>query len=185
MQPEIASLGGASVVRVDYGQTSQAAGASEHAFCALLVLPAEQGPASMAAAVRGLSAQPIPELLGSLRRSKIRLSLPRFKAEFGVEDLVAPLREMGLKQSFGGNGQFLRLCDDAGVHIGQVLHKTTIEVTEEGTVAAAATAVVMKSRCRPRPPPEITFDRPFVMLVVHASTGVPLFIGRFNEPQLI
>jgi len=59
-------------------------------------------------------------------------------------------------------------------------------VSEEGTVAAAATAVVMKSRSARPVEPEplrLTFDRPFLMLVVHTPTGLPLFVGRFNRPE--
>ena len=43
------------------------------------------------------------------------------------------------------------------------------------------------SRLRPlhRPPLQMTFDRPFLMLVLHVPTAVPLFVGRFNQPQLI
>ena len=58
-----------------------------------------------------------------------------------------------------------------------------LEVNEEGTTAAAATAAVMRRRGIVRPI-ELRFDRPFVMLVVHVPTGVPICMGRLVEPQL-
>ena len=76
------------------------------------------------------------------------------------------------------------MSDDPEVHISDVIHKALIEVSEEGTVAAAATAVIMKTRSLGPPPLRLTFDRPFLMLVVHTPTGLPMFMGRFNLPDL-
>ena len=78
---------------------------------------------------------------------------------------------------------FLRMSDAPDLYLNDVLHRASIEVTEEGTIAAAATAVIMKQRSMPRPPTPMRFDRPFVMLVVHRPTAVPLFVGRFNHPE--
>ena len=72
---------------------------------------------------------------------------------------------------------------DAELHIDDVMHKAAIEVNEEGTVAAAATAVsIAPASAMTRP---MHFDFPFVMLVVHRPSAVPLFAGRFNHPTLV
>lgn len=55
-------------------------------------------------------------------------------------------------------------------------------MNEEGTEAAAATAVVMKSRCAPRPVPEVVFDRPFVFAIESVADGQLLFVGLVVDP---
>jgi len=68
------------------------------------------------------------------------------------------------------------------IYISQVLHKAFVEVNEEGTEAAAATAVVMKLRSMPRPPPTFRADHPFVFLIRENSTDSILFMGRISKP---
>jgi serpin B len=70
--------------------------------------------------------------------------------------------------------------------IGEVIHKTRLEVDEEGTVAAAATAVQMRagSAMRRQPPPlkTLVFNRPFVILIGDSSTGALIFAGVVENP---
>ena len=84
--------------------------------------------------------------------------------------------------------------DDPPLYIRDVLHAATVEVTEEGTVASAATAVVMATRAMPAPPPKMTLDRPFLFSIValdhDEGTGKmvamrPLFVGRVTDPELL
>ena len=67
----------------------------------------------------------------------------------------------------------------------QVLHKAVIEVNEEGTEAAAATAAVMMTRSAVMvsPPRQFIVDRPFVLVIEDSTTGTPLFMGRVVSPQ--
>ena len=53
---------------------------------------------------------------------------------------------------------------------------------EEGTVAAAATAVMM-TRSMPMPPQELVFDRPFAFIIRHDATQLPAFVGIVNDPR--
>jgi serpin B len=75
------------------------------------------------------------------------------------------------------------------VKIGDVLHRATLEVAEEGTEAAAATAVVMlETRATPpkqdRPTPiPFVVDRPFLIYVVDDASGAILFQGRIADPR--
>merc|ERR1712176_804965 len=103
--------------------------------------------------------------------------------EFEV-NLSDVLSEMGLQAAFKGYGQFLQMSEDPDVHIDRVIHKAVVEVNEEGTVAAAATVVAMKTRCMPRPELEITLDRPFVFVIEHIETKDLLFVGVVNCPDL-
>ena len=132
----------------------------------------------------GLRAAPLADLLLELRKSsrEVGLLLPRFKAEWGVTSLMPHLRALGVAAAFDPKARgFSRMSNDPKLHIDDVLHKATIEVNEEGTVAAAATAVTV-FLSHPITIP-MHFNRPFVMLVVHRPSAVPLFAGRFNHPK--
>jgi serpin B len=70
-----------------------------------------------------------------------------------------------------------RLC------IGAVVHEVFVAVDEQGTEAAAATAVIMRpTSARLGGPIELTVDRPFLFLVHDIETGTPLFLGRVTDP---
>ena len=112
-----------------------------------------------------------------LARQKVTVGLPRFKLSFGVADIGPHLKDMGLAEAFNGTGQFLRMSTDPEVHIDKVLHKAVLEVNEEGTVASAATATVMKTRCIPPPEQVVIFDRPFTFAIEHVASEELLSLG--------
>jgi serpin B len=75
------------------------------------------------------------------------------------------------------------MSDDPSVHLSDVLHKTRLEVTEEGTKAAAATVGIMMMRAMmPQPPERIVVDRPFFFAIEDAR-GLPVFAGRVVKPE--
>jgi serpin B len=170
----VAGLGGSAAVRLDYGEDGGP-------FCALLVLPASPGSEALAHAVEGLSSTGMKSVLESLTQQETSVALPRFRAETEPISLVPVLRRSGLNWVFEGG--FGRMSDDADVHLSEVVHKVVIEVNEEGTVAAAATAAVVRTRSMPPPHLQLRFDRPFVMAVVHVPTGLPLFLARISRPN--
>lgn len=177
---EVAALGGAAAVRLDYG--SRPADGAAHDYCALFVLPQEATAAGLAATVAAVASASPREVLAQLRSQRVRLRLPRLRAEFGAASVKAALRSLGVAQPFDGTGGFHAMSDDPHVHVDDVVTKAMIEMDEEGTVAAAAAAAVMMRRSAPRPPLELTFDRPFVMAILHVPTGYPLFLARVLEP---
>jgi serine protease inhibitor len=61
--------------------------------------------------------------------------------------------------------------------------QAVVEVDEEGTVAAAATAVMM-TRSMPMRPFEVIFNRPFAFIIQHGPTNLPAFIGVVNDPSV-
>jgi serpin B len=111
------------------------------------------------------------------------LKLPKFTLDFAAV-LNTPLEKIGMASAFRGGADFLPMGSPK-FYIGQVLHKTRLEVDEEGTVAAAATAVVMRATAAMRPPEKKTlvFDRPFALLLCDTRTGAILFAGVIYEPQ--
>ena len=66
--------------------------------------------------------------------------------------------------------------------IDAVYHKAFVEVNEEGTEAAAGTAVTMRLTAAPTPPPVFRADHPFLFFIADNTTGQVLFIGRLVNP---
>ena len=85
---------------------------------------------------------------------------------------------MGMPTAFGG-ADFSGLTQSPnGLYISAVLHKGFIEVNEEGTEAAAATAVIKTESLRPM----FNGNRPFIYLIRDNKTGSILFMGRVMDP---
>ena len=67
--------------------------------------------------------------------------------------------------------------------ISKVIHQSFVDVNEEGTEAAAATAIVMEATAIPQEPKSFIADHPFVFLIQHKETGAILFMGRVMDPS--
>lgn len=112
-----------------------------------------------------------------------RLELPRFKLEYEA-DLKPALTRLGLGVAFSPQADFSRLTSQPSA-ISQVRHKTWVEVNEEGTEAAAATAIgIMPTSARiPQKPFEMVVDRPFFCAIRDQQTGTILFMGIVTRPK--
>ncbi|HLZ18001.1 MAG TPA: serpin family protein, partial [Smithellaceae bacterium] len=113
---------------------------------------------------------------------EIDLYLPKFKLETGY-DLVSPCMNMGMKDAFSlANADFSGMGWRKGsLYISQIKHKAVVEVNEEGTEAAAATAVEMATKSVPFNP-EFRADHPFFFIIRDSSSGAILFMGRMANP---
>ena len=79
---------------------------------------------------------------------------------------------------------FSGITTEAALRIAAVVHQANITVTEEGTEAAAATAVGMATGAPPADEPvELTIDRPFVFALRDTASGAVLFFGRVADPR--
>ena len=116
--------------------------------------------------------------------TNVLVQLPKFKFET-FKKLKDPLSEMGMGIAFTGAADFTRINTAGGLLISEVLHKTFIDVNEEGTEAAAVTAVVIELTSAgggSHPVPFIA-DKPFLFLIREKTSGSILFIGRLSEPE--
>jgi serpin B len=116
-----------------------------------------------------------------LRRMEVEVHLPRFKMSCQFE-LADTLKSLGIRDAFDG-ADFSGMDGTKMLYIWAVIHKAYVDVTEQGTEAAAATAVVMAMRSLPLPPPVFRADHPFVFLIRENSTGSVLFLGRVMNPN--
>lgn len=111
---------------------------------------------------------------------RVALAMPKFKYESAFQ-LAKALRAMGMPDAFGANADFSGMTGTHELFIGEVIHKAFVSVDEQGTVAAAATAVMMVGS-PPGEPVRVFVDRPFIFLIRDMPTGTILFMGRVINP---
>jgi serpin B len=91
---------------------------------------------------------------------------------------------MRMPAAFGGDADFSGMNGKRDLFISAVVHKAFVDVNEEGTEAAASTAVVMsRSSARLEPVASFRADHPFVFLIRDRRTGSILFLGRVMNPN--
>jgi serine protease inhibitor len=133
----------------------------------------------------GLTDQKLTRWLSGLRSQKVAVALPRFKmtSEFSLGQTLA---KMGMPLAFDQKrADFSGITSVEPLYIGAVIHKAFVDVNEEGTEAAAATGVVMKTRAAMVPQPVAVFraDHPFLFLIRDLKSGSILFLGRVINPS--
>jgi len=121
--------------------------------------------------------------LSGFANKRVNLAIPKYKVEFKTE-LSASLKTMGMPSAFGDKADFSKMFADQRANISRVLQKTYMDVNEEGTEAAAVTAVVMATAAMrvDEPPIDFVVDRPFVVALVDQPTGEILFMGSIVDP---
>ncbi|XP_025742258.1 serpin B8 isoform X1 [Callorhinus ursinus] len=116
-----------------------------------------------------------------MTKDKVQVFLPRLKLEESY-DLESFLRSLGMTDAFEeAKADFSGMSAKKNVPVSKVAHKCFVEVNEEGTEAAGATAVVRNARCS-RPEPRFCADHPFLFFITHHNTKSILFCGRFCSP---
>jgi len=122
-------------------------------------------------------------ILSRLTSERVNLGLPRFEFRTQVR-LKDALSAMGMPIPFTDDADFTGMSHEIGAElfIQEVVHEAFISVDEEGTEAAAATAVVVGVTSAPMDPVTLTVDRPFIFLVRDMETGALLFMGRVVDP---
>jgi len=118
--------------------------------------------------------------LENLKLQQVLVNLPRFKAECRFE-LNDPLKAMGMKKAFENTADFSKISDES-LCISSVIHKTYVEVTEEGTKAAAVTVIEFITTSMPDYQTFVV-NKPFLFLIREKGTGVILFAGKMGAVE--
>jgi serpin B len=123
----------------------------------------------------------LPDILAGIRPHGVQVSLPRwtFRTPSPLKDTLIAL---GMPLAFTDRADFRGMTTDAQLAIKEVLHETFIAVDEDGTEAAAATAVVMHDVSAPLVE-RVIVDRPFLFVIHDVEHGTPLFLGRVADPR--
>ncbi|XP_063768745.1 leukocyte elastase inhibitor-like [Eleginops maclovinus] len=113
---------------------------------------------------------------------EVRVMLPRFKME-EFYDLKNVLVSMGMADAFDkAKSDFSGMSPENDLVLSKVVHKAFVEVNEEGTEAAAATAAIMMMRCLPMIE-KFNADHPFLFFIRHNPSMNILFAGRYCSPE--
>jgi serpin B len=139
---------------------------------------------NLTAAEASLSTDTLSALQQSAVSRRVMVYYPKFtlKTSYSLPDALGA---MGMPTAFTRNADFSGMDGTKNLYISDVIHQAFVDVNEEGTEAAAATAVIMKMAAapgNPEPVPVFRADHPFVFLIQDDETGAILFMGRVVNP---
>lgn len=155
-----------------YGQTTSM----------VIVMP---DPGSFAEFEAQLTPERLDAIVAALRSGMIEVTMPKFEIKGQTISLKKMLRSLGMEVPFDGSqADFSGIVADweQRLVIDDVLHQAFVAVDEQGTEAAAATAVTMFRQSVQRPG-SVTIDHPFLFLIHDRVTGTILFMGRVVDPR--
>jgi serpin B len=118
----------------------------------------------------------------SLTNQRVDVFMPKFTFKT-TYSLASDLTAMGMPTAFSTAADFSGMTGNLDLYIGAVIHQAFVAVDEEGTEAAAATAVMMGvTSAMPQPIPVFRADHPFIFMIENTKTGEILFMGRVTNP---
>lgn len=150
-----------------------------HRASMLLIVPDDLG-----AFEGSLDAAKLAEITDGLKTYSVDLAMPKFEMKIG-KGLKDTLQALGMIDAFNAAADFSGMTEDDQLQISNVIHQAFVKVDEEGTEAAAATAVIFAgTEAAPEPPAPLTVhaDKPFLFVIRDDVSGAPLFIGRIADP---
>lgn len=125
-----------------------------------------------------LSKELISQFLLKRHTRSASLHFPKLSIS-GTYDLKTVLSPLGITQVFNNGADLSGITEDAPLKLSKAVHKAVLTIDERGTEAAGATvfeAIPMSV------PPDVNFDRPFILMIVDTQTQSPLFVGKVMDP---
>jgi len=160
-----------------------------------MVIMLPQDAAGLDALERNLTSANLNAWLDKVEQRPVNVQMPKFRMETDYQKMAGTLEAMGMRRAVtdprdpDNGAQFHGMTTSTDpmeqLYISTVAHKAFVEVNEEGTEAAAATAVVMPTprSAGPEPfTPTFRADRPFLFAIRDMETGTILFLGRMVDP---
>lgn len=149
-------------------------------FAMTVVVP--DSPGSLPAIESQVAAQGIAPILQRLVATNGWLTMPTFSVRTN-QALKPVLSALGMPLAFTQRADFRAMTDDRRLEISDVLHEAVVDVDQNGTEAAAATAAVMVGTAISAPSHQLVADRPFLFVIHDIEQGTPLFVGRISDPR--
>ncbi|XP_070801490.1 neuroserpin [Pituophis catenifer annectens] len=148
-------------------------------FSMMIVLSRQEVP--LATLEPLVKAQLIEEWATSVKKQKVEVYLPRFTIEQEI-DLKDALKGVGITEVFSQSADLTAMSDNKELYLSKAVHKSILEVNEEGSEAAAASGMIAISRMAVLYP-QIIVDHPFFFVVRNRITGTIIFMGRVMHPE--
>jgi serpin B len=148
-----------------------------------LVLAVPKSTLAMKTLINSFPLQLVEELLTDDTKYAVTVHLPRFTSRYSA-NIVKQLAEISGPLPFSSRADFTGIAQ-VGLSISMVQHESVVIVDEEGTEAAAATAVIMLRSLAPAAQPEpreVRADKPFMFVLIHTPSRTPLFVGVVADP---
>lgn len=147
----------------------------------LILLPKDQE--GLESVEDSMSMQKLDSIRNSMTLQPLTVQIPKFEFE-AKYDLVSSLENLGVNDAFDENNADFQGMTDEQVYLNKAVHKAFVNVNEEGTEAAAITALVVQAQSGP-PEPRHKFisDHPFMFIIQEKNTDEILFIGRLANPS--
>ena len=155
-------------------------------FSFMAILPKDED-VNIADFVGNFTGADYMELYNSAQYTDVQTIMPKISFEY-ENDLNKTLIDLGMTDAFDSElAQFDDMVADPDAHqfyVGRVIHKTKIDINEDGTQAAAATVVMMKEMAAaPAPVLYVNLDRPYAFAIIDNETGAPVFMGTVNTTK--
>ncbi len=170
---KLVDIGGAQVLELPY---------EGHAISMVVILPHASNGLSDIEAKLTTDLGAWLQRLDHVSSRDVEVYLPRFRVDAAFH-LETALKSLGMVCAFDAtHADFAGMTGRPELHIAAVVHKAFVDVNEEGTTAAAATAILMELEAEPdEPSPLFRADHPFMFLIRDTRTKSVLFLGRFVE----
>ncbi|XP_075235461.1 serine protease inhibitor 88Ea-like [Lycorma delicatula] len=151
--------------------------------CMYILLPPFASPNGITNVLKRLTLKTLHEIVDEdiMIPRPVEVSVPKFTVEQSL-NMIPILEELGIK-IFDNSSDFSSLTGKKGISFNDAVHKAKIQVDEDGTVAAAATAILSFRSSRPLDPAQFICNHPFIYLLYDKVSQTVLFLGVYNSPE--